>query len=297
MMAHCSVSLLGAIQFHLDGSPLQGLESEKVRGLLAYLVVESDQVHTRERLVGLFWPEVSEAQARHRLSQALHNLRQALGEMGKPEERSGGEPYLLTSRHTVQFNPACDHWLDVRAFEQTMAEIHQHDHRRLETCRQCARLLTVAEGLYRGDFLSGISLHGCQAYEEWTLVWRERLHRHACEALANLSRYYEGRGEMRQALETNARWANIDPFNEPAQRSLMRLLALNGQRTQALVRYNAFLRLLAVELWKSNQAGRLSCSTSTFWMKRRRRPACRVCLGSCRCRWRRLWAGKTSWQS
>ena len=46
------------MQVTLDGSPLQGLESAKVRALLAYLAVESAQAHERERLAGLFWPEV-----------------------------------------------------------------------------------------------------------------------------------------------------------------------------------------------------------------------------------------------
>jgi len=251
-VARFSIKLLGSMQFLQDSSPLQGLESAKVRALLAYLAVESGQVHTRERLAGLFWPELSEAQARHSLSQSLHNLRKALGEPGRTGDLSGqpgnAAPFILATPYTVQFNPFSDHELDVRRFEQTILDVHRHAHRRLETCGPCARLMQVAEQLYQGDFLTGVSLRGCQAFEEWALVRRERLHRQMCELLADLVRYCVGHEELRQAFTLSERWAHMDPFSEPAQRGLMRLLALTGQRPQALARYTAFSKKLMADL-------------------------------------------------
>ena len=251
-MARCSITLLGSMQVNLDGRPLHALESGKVRCLLAYLAVESEQAHERERLAGLFWPEMSEAQARHNLSQSLHNLRQALGEEDKAGSLSAqpgsAASYLLVTPHTVQFNPHSEAWLDVCEFDIRIAAVRQHAHRRLETCGQCARLLQEAERLYQGDFLAGVSLRGCQAFEEWALVWRERLRRQLCEAFADLVTYYEGRDELRRASALTERWVQVDPLNETAQRRLMRLLALDGQRTQALARYAGFSRILATEL-------------------------------------------------
>jgi len=251
-MARCSISLLGTIRIILDGSPLQGLESAKVRALLAYLAVESGQPHDREQLAGLFWPEMSEAQARHSLSQAIHNLRQALGQAGNTGGLSGqpgsSAPFLLITSHTVQFNQLSDTWLDVKEFEQAVFEVRRHSHRRLETCGQCARLLLVAEQLYQGDFMVGSFVRGCQAFEEWSLVRRERLHRQMCDVLADLVTYYEGRAEIRQALEVAQHWAYLDPLSEPAQRGLMRALALDSQRTKALACYHSFRKLLNQEL-------------------------------------------------
>jgi len=251
-MARFSIKLLGSIQFMQDSSPLQGLESAKVRALLAYLAVESGQVHTRERLTGLFWPELSEAQARHSLSQSLHNLRKALGEASRTGDLSGqpgdAAPFILATPFTVQFNPCSDHELDVRQFEQIISAVHQHAHQRLETCVLCDRLLQEAEQLYQGDFLTGVSLRGCQAFEEWALVWRERLHRQMCELLADLAHYASGHDDLRQALTLSELWAHMDPFSESAQRRVMRLLALTGQRTQALARYTAFSKRLLSDL-------------------------------------------------
>ena len=250
-MKRCSITLLGGMQATLDGEPLQGLESAKVRALLAYLAVESGRAHERELLAGLFWPEMSEAQARHSLSQSLYNLHQALGEASIPKDLSkqpGSGSFILTTPHRVQFNSRTDHWLDTREFERCLSELRQHDHRRLETCSHCARLLQEAAQIYQGDFLAGLSLRGCQAFEEWALIWRERLHRQLCQALADLTIYYERRDELHSAIEVAERLAQVDPLSELAQCGVMRLLARSGQRTQALARYTSFRKLLMNEL-------------------------------------------------
>jgi len=52
-MTHLSLTLLGPPQVTLDGEPVSGFDSDKVRGLLAYLMVENDRPHHREKLAGL----------------------------------------------------------------------------------------------------------------------------------------------------------------------------------------------------------------------------------------------------
>jgi DNA-binding SARP family transcriptional activator/predicted ATPase len=251
-MARCSIKLLGSMQILLDGKQLQGLESAKVRALFAYLVVESSQAHARESLAGLFWPEMSESQARHGLSQSLYNLRQVMGKasspVNSPEELSSSAPLLLITPHTVQLNPQGEWEADVQRFSQGITRVRQHAHRRLETCSSCAQELHQVEQLYQGEFLAGMSIKSCQAFEEWLLIWQERLYRQMCGALADLTAYHTGRAEVRIALELSRRWARLDPLSEPAQRSLMRLLALDGQRAQALAQYTGFRRQLNADL-------------------------------------------------
>ena len=48
-MARLEINLLGSFQVSLDGKPVSGFDSDKVRGLLTYLAVEADQPHRRER--------------------------------------------------------------------------------------------------------------------------------------------------------------------------------------------------------------------------------------------------------
>jgi len=52
-MARLTIHLLGAFHAAVDGVPVSGFESEKVRALLAYLAVDSDRDHRRERSAGL----------------------------------------------------------------------------------------------------------------------------------------------------------------------------------------------------------------------------------------------------
>ncbi len=52
-MSHLALRLFGSFQATLDGRPITGFESNKVRALLAYLAVEADRPHSRDELVGL----------------------------------------------------------------------------------------------------------------------------------------------------------------------------------------------------------------------------------------------------
>jgi len=76
-MARLSLSLLGPFQATLDGEPITGFPSNKVRALLAYLAVEAGRrrpgtvVHPRETLAGLLWPDYPERSAHTSLSNAL----------------------------------------------------------------------------------------------------------------------------------------------------------------------------------------------------------------------------------
>jgi len=109
-MAHLSLSLLGPFQVTLDGQPVTGFKSNKIRALLAYLAVEADRTHRREVLAGLLWPDWPDRDALSNLRYALSNLRRVIG------DRQAEPPFLLVTRDTLQFNTASDCWLDVAAF-------------------------------------------------------------------------------------------------------------------------------------------------------------------------------------
>jgi DNA-binding SARP family transcriptional activator len=241
-MARLSLFLLGSFQITLDGEPVGTFESDKVRALLAYLAVESDRPQRRETLAGLLWPEWPERNARHSLSQALFNLRCAIGD---PDAAS---PFLIVIHHTVQFNPASDYYLDVSSFRALLAECEQHRHPRLEACSPCLDRLQQAMAIYRGAFLEGFSVRDSASFEEWALLKREQLHRLAMDALQRLADCHERRGEYARALPHARRQVELDPLREGAHEQIMRLLALSGRRSEALAQYQACGQVLAAEL-------------------------------------------------
>ncbi len=228
-MAQLAISLFGSFHVTLDGRPVTAFQSDKVRGLLAFLAVEAAAPQRRERLAGLLWPDSPEAQARHSLSQALLNLRRATS------DHLASPPFFLITRKAVQLNPASDHWSDVAALTQLLSS-------------PAGPLLEDAVALYRGPFLAGFSLPDSVLFEEWALLERERLHRLALEALGRLAHLEEQAGALNQALLHTQRLLALDPLAEEAHRRAMRLLHRLGRRGEALAQYETCRRLLAEEL-------------------------------------------------
>jgi hypothetical protein len=68
------------------------------------------------------------------------------------------------------------------------------------------------------------------------------------ETLYRLAAIYGERGEYARALPYAWRQVELEPWQEKAHRQLMRLLALNGQRSAALTQYETCLRALLEQL-------------------------------------------------
>jgi len=229
-----SLSLFGPFQATLDGEVVTGLKSDKARALLAYLVVEAERPHRREKLAGLLWPEWPEQAARGNLRRVLSNLRLAIG------DHKATPPFLHISRQMIQFNSASDAWVDVIAFTDLLEAKGD--------LQQLISQMEEAVSLYRGDFLEEFSIPDSAAFEEWALLNRERFRRLVMAALHRLARCYEQRSDYESALRHAWRQVELEPWQEEAHQQVMRLLALSGQRGAALAQYEACRRALAEEL-------------------------------------------------
>ncbi|MCB0128280.1 MAG: hypothetical protein KDE58_38705, partial [Caldilineaceae bacterium] len=211
---------------------------------------EADRPHTRVALAGLLWPDTSEAQALRNLRQALFRLRHVL------DNDSAQPPFLQINTTTVQFNDASDHWFDGAAFIQFLAACRQHsrergvanpsEHRR--HCGQCCERLAHAIALYRGEFMHGIYIDGSPALEEWLLLRREWFHHQTLTALYDLAAWHEMQQHYSRAYDYARRQVELDPLREEAHRQLMRALALDGKRSEALAQYEACYTVLYEEL-------------------------------------------------
>jgi DNA-binding SARP family transcriptional activator/predicted ATPase len=238
-MPYLTLSLLGPLQVQIDGQAVGGFAYNKARALLAYLVVEADRAHQRDTLVGLLWPEMPDAAARTNLRQVLTSLRDTIGS-GDP-----AAPFLITTRDTLQFNPASHYTLDVTRFFALLDACAKHQHRHVSRCPVCAARLEEAVLLYRGDFLAQLPSVDSAPFEEWLVVKREALHQRAVEALAHLAHFHEHWDDAARARQHLARQIELDPWDEAAHAHLMRLLAQDGQRSAALTQYEICRRILA----------------------------------------------------
>ena len=241
-MAHLTLSVLGEFQALIDGVPIASFESDKVRALLVYLAVEANRTHRRETLIGLLWPDCPEQAARHNLRQALFNLRLALGDhMAKP-------PYFLITRDAIQFNQESDYSLDLALFNRHFDRWEKNRRQESEGPSTFVTQLEETVNLYRGEFLQQFYLADSAEFEEWILVQREASHQRAMNALTYLANNFEQLGDFQTAHRYALRQLELDPWREEAHCQIMRVLALDGQRSAALAQYENCRRILAVEL-------------------------------------------------
>jgi predicted ATPase/DNA-binding SARP family transcriptional activator/Tfp pilus assembly protein PilF len=233
------VSLLGAPQIEQGGAPAK-IRTRKAIALLAFVTV-TKQVHSREELATLLWPEYDQ-------SRAFANLRRALWELNN----TIGREWLEIDAETVAFRCLPGFWLDVDAFRDHLAECatagQAHGHGESEACSACLPPLAAAVELYRGSFMAGFTLPDSPGFDEWQFFEREGLRSELAGALQKLVHCCVTQEELEAAIAHARRWLGLDPLQEPAHRELMRLYAWHDQRAAALRQYQECVRLLDEEL-------------------------------------------------
>lgn len=233
-MAHLHLALLGSFQLLLDYQVVENFESHKVRGLLAYLAVEHGRPLPRDVLVDLLWPGQPNAAAHSNFRRALANLRSVIG------DHTSNPPYLHITRDTIHFKAESDASVDIIRFLSLVQT--------RETQPGWPEDLEQALVLYRGPFLEGFNLVDCPEFEQWVISVRSELLQLAVTAIRRLACHHEVQADMEQALALYRRCVALDPFDEVAQRGLMRALVVDGHRGMALTHYEAYRRQLWDEL-------------------------------------------------
>ncbi|MFN2169209.1 MAG: BTAD domain-containing putative transcriptional regulator, partial [Anaerolineae bacterium] len=240
-MKRLELRLFGTFQATLDGEPLTGFRSDKVRALLAYLVLEERQTHRRQSLAALLWGEQSDQSASLSLRVSLHNLRQVLDSLLAVQDEDPDAPPLLTiTRQSLQFNahhPAC--WVDAVEFDTQMAAQRAHLHRDPVHCATCVKRMKRMIELYKGDLLAGLTLADSPAFDEWQTVQQEARHQQALGILHALAAHYEILADYGAVEHYARRQIELNPWDEEGHYRLMWALAMSGRRAAALAQYEA----------------------------------------------------------
>jgi len=205
--------LLGSFRLNVGG-PRQEvvLKGQRARWLLAYLAVYQDQAHSRVRLAGILWPDLPESRARRALSQAVWQVRRALG----PDVIRSVDNRLALGEHV---------WSDVSAFRAGVV----------------SKELQAALELYRGDFLP-------DSYDDWTLVAREQLREQYLDGLHRIIGVLKRLGRHQQALAYARQLVRAEPLRERAHQEIMHLYLILNEPARALQQYETLRALLLEEL-------------------------------------------------
>ncbi len=236
-MTHLVLKLFGTFATSLHGTNVATFRSAKTQALLAYLSVESTHLHQRNTLVDLLWPDYPPKDANANFRQALSRLQRLLG------NKSADPPFLLVTRQAIQWNPHSNYQLDVAEMlhltESLLAE------RNFAVAQP--QLYSILD-LYPGDFLAGFSVDGAPNFDDWMATTREHLHQQIVKSIAHTTDLAEADGQFSHVADLTRQQLSLSPWDEPAHRRLMKALALQGLRAEALAQYERCVEILEREL-------------------------------------------------
>jgi DNA-binding SARP family transcriptional activator/Tfp pilus assembly protein PilF len=190
----------------------RALPTRKDRLLLAYLALTQGQAQDRGRVAGMLWGDRGETQARDSLRQSIAALRQAL--------RDGASDPLQADRDSV-------------ALKSGTIEV---DASRFVALAETSPATAVAA--YTGVLLEGMD-GLTPEFDAWLMPERERLDALAARALQHMADGTASPEERNAGIGLARRMLAADPTREPVMRTLMQLLAANGERSEALKVYVA----------------------------------------------------------
>lgn len=211
---------LGGLSISGPDGPLD-LPGAKDRALLAYLASSPGSWIPRSKLAGLLWADVPEQRSRDSLKQSTRHLRRALGGEGASALKADRRGLALDPERVA---------VDLVTFFDLLGS-------------GTPESIEQAMALYRGDFLEGLDVRS-SAFEDWMMIERQRVRRHATDAMAALMERQLADGRRDLAAVTAQRLMSLEPLHEGACRSLMRIHAEREQRNQALKLFEAHRRRL-----------------------------------------------------
>lgn len=189
---------------------------------LAVLAASGDDGRTRDQLLGLFWPEVSEARARHSLGQLLYAIRTSLDK----DAFIGVNPIRLNADLVDS---------DVGCFARALARSE----------------LEAAVDLYNGKFLDGFYLSAAPEFERWMDAERSRIERTYTDALERLAKNAEDAHDAATAARWRQKLIQTDPLSSRHAIGLIRALVDSGDHAAALRYAERYEAILGQELGTS----------------------------------------------
>ena len=210
-----ALRLLGVPRIVDDGVE-QVLPVSKPVCLLHHLATRADWV-TRDELTLLFWPDSDEPSARHALRQLVYRTR------------------ALAWAHALEVHDGRLRWLvdtDVQRVRDALA---------------AGDWLSVVRA-YGGTFLGGVDLPDAPGFEAWRDLVRTEIGERYLEAAIKAAAALELRRDYEAATTALRQALDHDPLSEGVVQSLLRCLALAGERDAAEALYARFEHDLDAQL-------------------------------------------------
>lgn len=207
--------------FLVDGTGLPASRTAtqaRIIGLLSLLAAAGRSGMTRERLVGILWPDASPRRARHSLTQAMYAARRAL---------ECDDLFLVSA--SICLNPDRI-TTDIGDFEDALAAGRDED----------------AVALYRGPFLDGFFPQAAD-FDRWVAATRLRLEEATASALERLIVAAEAAGDPKRTFRWVRDLAGIRPTDATVAIWYVTAAAAAGDRAAALDYVNRHIQIVRDE--------------------------------------------------
>jgi len=225
-MAVLHLELLGDFRLRTESGALITISARKSQAMLAYLGVKPSQLVSRDKMAGLLWSSTAPEQARQSLRQTLSTLRRELAAVSSQKILVEEGDFLSLDANAVH--------CDVVEFESLVAT-------------GTPEALDPATRLYGGDFLDGFQIDE-EKFDQWVLAERDRLHRMALRAHAQLVEQLARSGSLDEAIAVAQQSLRVDALQESMHRTLMKLYQQSGDLLNALQQYDSCAKILRREL-------------------------------------------------
>lgn len=225
------IKLFGGFHISSHGEPVPGMHSKRLQTLLSYLVLHPDFPQSRQYLAFIFWPDSTESRSLNNLRQVLHLLRKKIPDL---------DSFLQVNNQNVHWLTDSNFTLDVAEFDQLIHQTEEYANK-----KNNKEFITVAleraVDLYQGDLFP-------QCYDNWIEPLRFRLKEQYKEALGKLICLHEQARSYPKAIRFAERLLAADNLREKTYLDLMRLHALNRDRTKSIKVYHQCEKVLFSEL-------------------------------------------------
>jgi DNA-binding SARP family transcriptional activator len=235
-----AVRMLGPFELTIGGQRVRDWRGQRTQSLAQFLTAHRQRSVPRDELIAAVWPDVDEDDGRHRLHQAVYELRRTLHAIDP-----GRSPIVC-----VDGGYRVDHevpvWVDVEEFDDlTSAASRSFSAQRSDEAIEFGQR---AWRLYRGDFL-------CQVTgADWATAERNRLRTRFVQLSIYLGELLARRGDDAAALAVVDPVLSMEPWNEDATVIKMRCHARGGARSLAAAAYRSCAQALTCEFGMSPAA-------------------------------------------
>lgn len=210
------ICLLGSFDISYKNDPVH-ISSRPAQSLFAYLALNSETSHRREKLARIFWPDSPESTGRQNLRHALWRIKKSLPTDAEME-------YILTDDFSIAFNTSADYWLDAAVLKTA------------EMCKSADELVSILS-VYQGELLPGF-------YEEWVILERDYVNFVFEHNMARLLSILESEYRWLDMLDWGERWLAFGQKPEPAYRALMHAHMVKGDMPKVADTYERCVRSL-----------------------------------------------------